>query len=64
MAREASSRSLLLALYSPHQLQEQLTWFWFNHFNVHQYKANLRAMVGDYEDQPCARIRLAASATC
>lgn len=30
-------------------MQEQLTWFWFNHFNVHQYKANLRVMVGDYE---------------
>ena len=51
VAREASSRSLLRALYSPNQLQEQLTWFWFNHFNVHQYKANLRVMVGDYEDQ-------------
>ncbi len=49
VAREASSRALLLALYSPNQLQEQLTWFWFNHFNVHQYKANLRVMVGDYE---------------
>ena len=49
VAREAASRSLLRALYSPHQLQEQLTWFWFNHFNVHQYKSNLRAMVGDYE---------------
>ncbi len=51
VAREASSRSLLRALSSPNQLQEQLTWFWFNHFNVHQYKANLRVMVGDYEDQ-------------
>ena len=51
VAREASSRSLLRALYSSNQLQEQLTWFWFNHFNVHQYKANLRVMVGDYEDQ-------------
>jgi uncharacterized protein (DUF1800 family) len=50
VAREASSRSLLRALYSPNQLQEQMTWFWFNHFNVHQYKANLRVMVGDYED--------------
>jgi len=49
LAREASSRQLLNALYSPNQVQEQLTWFWFNHFNVHQYKANLRAMVGDYE---------------
>lgn len=49
LAREASTRQLLQALYSPHQLQEQMTWFWFNHFNVHQYKANLRVMVGDYE---------------
>ncbi|MFG6466200.1 DUF1800 domain-containing protein [Roseateles sp. BYS87W] len=49
LAREASTRALLQALYSPQQVQEQLTWFWFNHFNVHQYKANLRAMVGDYE---------------
>ena len=51
VAREAASRSLLRDLYSPHQLQEQLTWFWFNHFNVHQYKSNLRVMVGDYEDR-------------
>lgn len=49
LAREAASRQLLNALYSPNQVQEQLTWFWFNHFNVHQYKANLRVMVGDYE---------------
>ena len=51
VAREAASRELLRALYSPNQLQEQLTWFWFNHFNVHQYKSNLRVMVGDYEDK-------------
>ncbi|MBI3346347.1 MAG: DUF1800 domain-containing protein [Burkholderiales bacterium] len=49
LAREASSRQLLTALYSPNQVQEQLTWFWFNHFNVHQFKSNLRVMVGDYE---------------
>ncbi len=49
LARDAATRMLLRCLYSPHQLQEQLTWFWFNHFNVHQYKSNLRAMVGDYE---------------
>ncbi|CAM3636626.1 DUF1800 domain-containing protein [Roseateles saccharophilus] len=49
LAREASARALLNALYSPNQVQEQLAWFWFNHFNVHQYKANLRVMVGDYE---------------
>ncbi len=51
LARDASTRMLLRALYAPNQLQEQLTWFWFNHFNVHQYKANLRVLVGDYEDR-------------
>jgi len=49
VAREAATRELLLALYSQRQVQEELTWFWFNHFNVHQYKSNIRAMVGDYE---------------
>ena len=51
LAREAASRSLLLALHSPEQLRERMTWFWTNHFNVFQGKANLRAMVGDYEDR-------------
>lgn len=50
LAREAASRHVLRALYSPRQLQEQMTWFWLNHFSVFQNKANLRAMVGDYED--------------
>jgi uncharacterized protein (DUF1800 family) len=49
VAREAASRSLLLALYSPHGLREQMTWFWFNHFSIAQSKANLRMLVGDYE---------------
>jgi len=51
LAREAATRSLLRDLYSPRQLQEQLTWFWVNHFNVHQHKHMIRAMVGDYEDR-------------
>jgi uncharacterized protein (DUF1800 family) len=50
LSRDAATETLLLALYSPRQLSEQLAWFWFNHFNVHQYKANLRAMVGDYQE--------------
>jgi uncharacterized protein (DUF1800 family) len=50
LGRAAATRELLRDLYSPAQLREQMTWFWFNHFNVHQYKANLRAMVGDYEE--------------
>ena len=51
LAREAATRSLLRAIYSPNQLQEQMTWFWMNHFNVFQNKNNLRAMVGDYEER-------------
>jgi uncharacterized protein (DUF1800 family) len=50
LAREAATRHLLRALYSPHQIQEEMTWFWLNHFSVHQGKSNLRAMVGDYEN--------------
>jgi uncharacterized protein (DUF1800 family) len=48
-AKQAAARTILRALYAPDQLRERMTWFWFNHFNVHQYKANLRIMVGDYE---------------
>lgn len=51
LAGETATRSLLRDLYSPQQLQEQMTWFWANHFSVHQSKSNLRAMVADYEDQ-------------
>lgn len=51
LAREAATRSILRDLYSPAQLREQMTWFWFNHFNVQAGKRDIRAMVGDYEDQ-------------
>jgi uncharacterized protein (DUF1800 family) len=50
LARQAATREILRDLYSPDQLEEQLTWFWFNHFNVHEYKANLRVLVGDYAE--------------
>ncbi len=48
---EAIRRDLLRAVYSPAQLQEQMVWFWLNHFSVFQYKANLRWLVGDYEER-------------
>jgi uncharacterized protein (DUF1800 family) len=51
ISNEAAARSLLRDLYSANQLREQMTWFWMNHFNVFLYKANLRAMVGDFEDR-------------
>ncbi|WP_176594154.1 DUF1800 domain-containing protein [Sphingobium sp. EM0848] len=50
LAHESATRSILRDLYSPAQLREQMTWFWFNHFNVHASKRDIRAMVGDYED--------------
>ncbi|WP_051134404.1 DUF1800 domain-containing protein [Methylocystis sp. ATCC 49242] len=51
IARQAATRTILRALYSPDQLRERMTWFWFNHFNVHQNKANVRVLVADYEDR-------------
>jgi uncharacterized protein (DUF1800 family) len=51
LGREAVTRALLRDLYAPAQLREQLVWFWFNHFNVHLYKSNIRALVGDYEEK-------------
>ncbi|MDR3454565.1 MAG: DUF1800 domain-containing protein [Rhodoferax sp.] len=50
LGREAATRHILRALYSPNQIQEQMTWFWMNHFSVFQNKGNLRATIGDYED--------------
>jgi uncharacterized protein (DUF1800 family) len=50
LAKAAAARNILRDLYSPHQLREVMTWFWFNHFNVHQYKGDIRAMLADYED--------------
>jgi len=48
--REAGHRQLLRQLYSEQQLLEQMSWFWFNHFNVHQYKRELRLLLPDYEE--------------
>src|SRR3984893_17549951 len=50
-AKQAAARTILRALYAPDQMRERMTWFWFNHFNVHQYKANIHILVGDYEDR-------------
>jgi uncharacterized protein (DUF1800 family) len=50
LAYEAIRSELLRATYSPAQLDEEMVWFWLNHFSVHQYKANLRWLVADYAD--------------
>lgn len=49
-AQQATAATILRALYSPDQVRERLTWFWFNRFNVHQGKAMIRASIGDYID--------------
>ncbi len=47
---EVTRRFLLRALYSPLQLQEQMVWFWMNHFNINMYADNVRWMMADFED--------------
>jgi uncharacterized protein (DUF1800 family) len=42
-------RRTLRALYSTYPLQEMMTWFWFNHFNVFQNKKQVRFLLADYE---------------
>ena len=44
-------RRTVRALTSPHQLQEMLTWFWFNHFSVFQNKKQVQFLLSDYEEQ-------------
>jgi len=46
---ELSEQKLLLAVYSERQLQEVLTDFWFNHFNVDARKGPARFMLTEYE---------------
>lgn len=51
IALEATKRHLLRAVYSPNQLQEQMAWFWLNHFSIFRYKGPLRWLVADYEER-------------
>jgi uncharacterized protein (DUF1800 family) len=50
-AYQAVRRDVLRAIYSPAQLQEQLVWFWLNHFNVAESKGSIRWLIGDYEER-------------
>lgn len=50
-ARQAAARHIMRALYAPSQLRVQMTWFWFNHFNVYQSKSDIRPMLADYEER-------------
>lgn len=50
-AQQARERAAWLALYSPSQLQDQMTWFWMNHFNVWANKGAVGTLVDEYESQ-------------
>lgn len=50
IAMQSAERRLLRAVYSNNQLQELLTWFWFNHFNIFQYKGYNNLLLADYEE--------------
>jgi uncharacterized protein (DUF1800 family) len=47
---ETSKRQLIRDIGSSSQLREQMTWFWMNHFNVFQGKANVRWTLAEHED--------------
>ena len=47
---DTQKRFIIRSLYSPSQLREKMTWFWMNHFNVSTRKSDIRAWVGDYEE--------------
>jgi uncharacterized protein (DUF1800 family) len=48
---EAGTARLARALQSPAQLEEMLTEFWFNHFNVFAGKNAVGVLVADYEQR-------------
>lgn len=48
-ATDTGRRATWYALYSPNQLQDQMTWFWMNHFNIYSDKNNISALMGEYE---------------
>ncbi len=47
LTQQAMAQQLLLAVYSSNQLQQRLSWFWLNHFNVFR-EGNIGPMMGDY----------------
>ena len=48
LTRQAMAQQLLLAVYAPNQLQQRLSWFWMNHFNVfHGFLVG--PMMADYQ---------------
>ncbi|WP_422018286.1 DUF1800 domain-containing protein [Roseateles sp.] len=51
LVADAATARLARALQSPAQLEEVLTEFWFNHFNVYAGKGPVGVLVADYEQR-------------
>ena len=51
LVQQAATARLSRALQSPAQLEEALTEFWFNHFNVFAGKGPVGVLVADYEQR-------------
>jgi uncharacterized protein (DUF1800 family) len=47
LAQQAAAQQVWLGLYAPNALQQRLSWFWLNHFNVFR-GGNIGPMMGDY----------------
>ncbi|ETH64875.1 PF07394 family protein [Bordetella pertussis STO1-CNMC-0004] len=56
-ANETMQRAVWLALYSPNQLQEQMTWFWMNHFSAYEDQAIRPHALGKFRDLLAATAR-------
>ena len=50
LMKQSVSRSVIRDVASPDQLRQQLTWFWFNHFNIRGVSGTPAMLVGDYEE--------------
>ncbi len=48
---EIQARRVLREIYGHDQLREQMSWFWFNHFNVLWDKGDTSYRIADYEDR-------------
>ena len=51
IAQQARQAHVARAVFSSRQLQEVMTDFWFNHFNVYANKKNIRIWIDDYANQ-------------
>ena len=50
LAMQAQQATLLRAIYGADQLNEQMVWFWLNHFSVYAAKGGVHIAAADYEE--------------